>query len=96
MPRRLAMRSNFFDFGVYNFCGLYQYAFLPPVPILNVALLLAFATFGVSFFMRPLGGIIVGARADRFGRKPAMVFTIALMSLGTLMIGIAPTYETAG
>ncbi|NYY79179.1 hypothetical protein DMI66_16410 [Escherichia coli] len=46
--------------------------------------------------MRPLGGIIVGARADRFGRKPAMVFTIALMSLGTLMIGIAPTYETAG
>lgn len=46
--------------------------------------------------MRPLGGIIVGAWADRFGRKPAMVFTIALMSLGTLMIGIAPTYETAG
>ncbi len=39
--------------------------------------------------MRPLGGIIVGAWADRFGRKPAMVFTIALMSLGTLMIGIA-------
>ncbi len=88
---------EFFDFGVYNFFVVYiSTLFFPPSADKNVALLLAFATFGVSFFMRPLGGIIVGAWADRFGRKPAMVFTIALMSLGTLMIGIAPTYETAG
>ena len=88
---------EFFDFGVYNFFVVYiSTLFFPPSADHNVALLLAFATFGVSFFMRPLGGIIVGAWADRFGRKPAMVFTIALMSLGTLMIGIAPTYETAG
>ncbi|WP_163483719.1 MFS transporter, partial [Klebsiella pneumoniae] len=45
-----------------------------------------------NFIWLPVGG----ALSDRFGRKPAMVFTIALMSLGTLMIGIAPTYETAG
>ena len=83
---------EFFDFGVYNFFVVYiSTLFFPPSADKNVALLLAFATFGVSFFMRPLGGIIVGAWADRFGRKPAMVFTIALMSLGTLMIGIAPT-----
>ncbi len=88
---------EFFDFGVYNFFVVYiSTLFFPPSADKNVALLLAFATFGVSFFMRPLGGIIVGAWADRFGRKPAMVFTIALMSLGTLMIGIAPTYATAG
>lgn len=88
---------EFFDFGVYNFFVVYiSTLFFPPSADHNVALLLAFATFGVSFFMRPLGGIIVGAWADRFGRKPAMVFTIALMSLGTLMIGIAPTYATAG
>ena len=86
---------EFFDFGVYNFFVVYiSTLFFPPSADKNVALLLAFATFGVSFFMRPLGGIIVGAWADRFGRKPAMVFTIALMSLGTLMIGIAPTYAT--
>lgn len=88
---------EFFDFGVYNFFVVYiSTLFFPPSADHNVALLLAFATFGVSFFMRPLGGIIVGAWADRFGRKPAMVFTIALMSLGTLMIGIAPTYATEG
>ena len=87
---------EFFDFGVYNFFVVYiSTLFFPPSADKNVALLLAFATFGVSFFMRPLGGIIVGAWADRFGRKPAMVFTIALMSLGTLMIGIAPTSSMA-
>ncbi len=42
--------ARIFDFGVYNFCGLYQYAFLPPSADHNVALLLAFATFGVSFY----------------------------------------------
>ncbi len=61
-----------------------------------MALLLAFATFGVSFFMRPLGGILIGAYADRHGRKPAMILTISLMSLGTAMIGFAPTYASAG
>ena len=61
---------EFFDFGVYNFFVVYiSTLFFPPSADHNVALLLAFATFGVSFFMRPLGGIIVGAWADRFGRK---------------------------
>ncbi len=88
---------EFFDFSVYNFFVVYiGVLFFPPSADENVGLLLAFATFGVSFFMRPLGGILVGAYADRFGRKPAMVFTISLMTLGTLMIGIAPTYATAG
>ncbi|MDU7306418.1 MAG: MFS transporter [Escherichia coli] len=51
---------EFFDFGVYNFFVVYiSTLFFPPSADHNVALLLAFATFGVSFFMRPLGGIIV-------------------------------------
>lgn len=69
--------------------------FFPPSADKNVALLLAFATFGVSFYA-PAWWNYRRGWADRFGRKPAMVFTIALMSLGTLMIGIAPTYATAG
>lgn len=88
---------EFFDFGVYNFfVGYISVLFFPPSDNPSINLLYAFATFGVSFFMRPLGGIFIGAYADRFGRKPAMVLTILLMSLGTLMIGIAPTYITAG
>lgn len=88
---------EFFDFGVYNFFVVYiGVLFFPPSSDPNIGLLLAFATFGVSFFMRPLGGILIGVYADRFGRKPAMVLTIGLMSLGTLMIGVAPTYASAG
>ncbi|WP_392565644.1 MFS transporter [Utexia brackfieldae] len=88
---------EFFDFTVYNFFVIYIGAlFFPASSDKNMGLLLAFATLGVSFFMRPLGGIIIGTYADKFGRKPAMVLTISLMSLGTLLVGIAPTYATAG
>lgn len=88
---------EFFDFGIYNFFVIYiSVLFFPPSSDPNLALLLAFATFGVSFFMRPLGGILIGAYADRHGRKPAMILTISLMSLGTAMIGFAPTYASAG
>lgn len=88
---------EFFDFGIYNFFVIYiSVLFFPPSSDPNLALLLAFATFGVSFFMRPLGGILIGAYADRCGRKPAMILTISLMSLGTAMIGFAPTYASAG
>lgn len=88
---------EFFDFGIYNFFVIYiSVLFFPPSSDPHLALLLAFATFGVSFFMRPLGGILIGAYADRCGRKPAMILTISLMSLGTAMIGFAPTYASAG
>ncbi|MDT3250194.1 MFS transporter [Serratia sp. root2] len=88
---------EFFDFGIYNFFVIYiSVLFFPPSSDPNLALLLAFATFGVSFIMRPLGGVLIGAYADRCGRKSAMVLTISLMTLGTAMIGFAPTYATAG
>jgi MFS family permease len=45
---------------------------------------------------RPLGGIVIGAYADRFGRKPAMTLTILLMAIGTGMIGLLPTYAQIG
>ncbi|MGC8165227.1 MFS transporter, partial [Salmonella enterica] len=60
------------------------------------SLLLAVATFGVGFFMRPVGGILLGIYADRVGRKAALSVTILLMAVGTTMIGLAPTYESVG
>jgi MFS family permease len=53
-------------------------------------LLLAVATFGVGFVMRPLGGIVIGAYADRAGRKKAMLVTLFLMALGCGLIAVAP------
>ncbi|MDR3096969.1 MAG: MFS transporter, partial [Paraburkholderia sp.] len=59
-------------------------------------LLASVATFGVGFVMRPLGGVVIGAYADRAGRKPAMTLTIFMMALGCALIGLAPTYAQIG
>src|SRR6202044_1072412 len=46
--------------------------------------------------MRPIGGVLIGAFADRAGRKPAMLVTITLMAVGMLTIAITPSYATIG
>jgi MFS family permease len=87
---------EFYDFTVYAaFAAMLGRAFFPASNP-NVSLLLSVATFGVGFVARPLGGILIGAYADRFGRKPAMTLTIWLMALGSGMIGLLPTYEQIG
>ena len=60
------------------------------------SLLLATATFGVGFFMRPVGGILLGVYADRYGRKAALLLIIVLMTVAIAMIGFAPTYAAIG
>lgn len=62
----------------------------------TVSLLLTFGTFGVSFFMRPLGAVVLGAYSDRVGRKAALMLSIMLMTIGTAMIAFMPNYETIG
>lgn len=61
-----------------------------------VGTLAAFATFAVGFLARPLGGIIFGHFGDKFGRKNAVVITLAMMGVGTVGVGLLPTYETIG
>jgi len=62
----------------------------------TVGILAAFATFAVGFFARPLGGFVVGHYGDKIGRKPALVFTVGLMGISTVLIGLLPTYDTVG
>ncbi|MGA7509966.1 MAG: MFS transporter [Erwinia billingiae] len=59
-------------------------------------LLASFATFGVGFLARPLGGAVIGRIADKYGRRVALRITIYGMALGTVGIGLLPTYETIG
>jgi MHS family proline/betaine transporter-like MFS transporter len=61
-----------------------------------VSLLVSFGTFGVAFFMRPLGGIVLGSYADRRGRKAALIATTTLMMIGTGLIAVTPSYATIG
>ena len=73
---------EFYDFSVYSFFAtLIGRQFFPVESTLG-QLLLSLATFGVGFGMRPIGGLVLGAYADRVGRKPAMMVTLWLMALG--------------
>ena len=61
-----------------------------------VGMLLAYATFAVGFVARPVGGIVFGHFGDRLGRKGMLVLTLLIMGIATFLIGLLPTYETAG
>jgi len=61
-----------------------------------VSLMLSLATFGAGFLMRPLGAIVLGAYADRHGRRAGLLLTLGLMSIGILSIACTPGYATLG
>lgn len=87
---------EFFDFTVYSFfASIIGSLYFPVQGSLN-QLMLAVGSFGVGFVVRPLGGIVIGAYADRAGRKAAMTLTLWLMALGSALIAFAPTYAQVG
>ncbi len=87
---------EFYDFTVYAvFATMIGRAFFPATDP-YASLLLSVATFFVGFIARPLGGIVIGAYADRYGRRPAMTLTILLMAFGSGMIGVLPGYAQIG
>ncbi|MEU3910111.1 MFS transporter [Streptomyces sp. NPDC029721] len=61
-----------------------------------VPLLSTFAVFAVGFFMRPVGGLLMGAIADRRGRRTALTVTILLMGGSSLLVGLTPAYASVG
>lgn len=87
---------EFYDFVIFSFFARTIGGLFFPAQDETAQLLLTFATYGVGFLIRPLGGVVLGAFADAKGRKLATVVTLMLMALGTAMIGLAPTYATAG
>ncbi|HEX7795904.1 MAG TPA: MFS transporter [Vicinamibacterales bacterium] len=61
-----------------------------------LSLMLALMTFGAGFLMRPLGAIVLGAYADKHGRRAGLVLTLSLMSVGILSIACVPGYASIG
>ncbi len=87
---------EFYDFTIYAFFAKpIGEAFFPAKDATD-SLLASLALFGIGYVMRPIGGVVIGALADRAGRKPAMLLTIALMALGMLMLAVTPGTATLG
>ena len=87
---------EWYDFLVYGFLSVTIGKLFFPTESEFTSLLLSVATFGVGFVTRPIGAVVLGAYADRVGRKPALSLTILIMALGTGLIAAAPTYRTIG
>jgi MFS transporter, MHS family, proline/betaine transporter len=87
---------EWFDFVVYGFLAVTMAKLFFPASDQVASLLLTFGTFGVTFLLRPLGAILIGAFTDRRGRKPALTLTITLMMVGTAMMATVPTYSSIG
>jgi MFS transporter, MHS family, proline/betaine transporter len=97
--RRAGAIGNFieyFDNALYGiFAVTIAKLFFPTFdPI--AGLLSTFALFGVSFVVRPVGAIIFGHIGDRWGRKPALIGSVLMMSSATAIVGLLPTYSTVG
>ncbi len=85
-----------FDVLVFGlFATIIGGQFFPFAGVTKAGLFVA-ATFGVGFLARPVGALVIGAYADRFGRRKALVATCWIATLGTVAIALCPTYATLG
>lgn len=87
---------EWYDFTVFGFLTVVIAELFFPSSSDYASILLTTASFGVAFVMRPVGGIVLGLYADRAGRKAALSLVIALMTLGVLLLAIAPPYSAIG
>jgi MHS family proline/betaine transporter-like MFS transporter len=87
---------EFYDFAVYAYLAAILGRNFFPSGSETISLLSTFAVFGVGFVIRPLGGFLIGRFGDRRGRKPALLVTVLLMSIGTGLIGVIPTHAQIG
>jgi MHS family proline/betaine transporter-like MFS transporter len=102
LGRRIAVAAGFgnfmewFDFAVYGFFATTIGKVFFPSSSPTGSLLSALAVFGIAFFMRPLGGIVLGAVGDRVGRRAALATSVVLMGASTTLVAALPSYATAG
>ena len=88
---------EWYDFFLYGSAAalVFNRLFFPEYDPL-VGTLLAFATYAVGFVARPLGGIVFGHYGDRIGRKKLLMWSLILMGIATVLIGLLPSYATIG
>ncbi|WP_329141300.1 glycine betaine/L-proline transporter ProP [Streptomyces sp. NBC_00670] len=92
----LGNAMEWFDFGIYSYLAVTIGEVFFPSGNDTVQLLSSFATFAVSFLVRPLGGMVFGPMGDKIGRKKVLALTMIMMAIGTFAIGLIPSYAAIG
>ena len=87
---------EWFDFLVYGFFAATLAEVFFPASNPTVSLLITFGAFGLSYFVRPLGAVVIGTYTDRAGRKAGLTLSIALMMIGTMLMAFTPGYAAIG
>src|SRR5580692_11595062 len=87
---------EWYDISVYGYFAAYIAKAFFPNDDPTTSLLLTFGTFGLAFLIRPIGGLVLGAYADRHGRKASLLISIVLMTFGTLTVAVMPAYSSVG
>jgi MHS family proline/betaine transporter-like MFS transporter len=87
---------EWYDISSYGYFAVYVSRAFFPNSDPAISLLLTFGTFGLAYFIRPVGGVVLGAYADRHGRKASLMISIVLMTVGTTAIAIMPSFESIG
>jgi MHS family metabolite:H+ symporter-like MFS transporter len=93
----LGSALEYYDFALYSLASalIFGPLFFPSQEP-AVALLASFGTYFLGFAVRPVGGVIFGILGDKLGRKFVLIFTVLLMGAASTLIGVLPTYATAG
>jgi MFS family permease len=93
----LGSAIEWYDFTIFSTASalVFGSAFFPAGDP-TTQTLLAFATLGIGFLARPLGGAVAGHLGDRLGRKTTLILTLSIMGVATAAIGVLPTYSQAG
>lgn len=88
---------EFYDFIIYGTAAalVFPQVFFPALGE-TAGMIASFATLGVAFVARPLGGIVFGHYGDRIGRKRTLMITLMMMGICTVLIGLLPTPATIG
>lgn len=87
---------EWYDFLLYAYFASLLAPLFFPAKTHFISLLMTYGTFAIGFLVRPLGAIVIGRLGDLYGRRKALIFTMAVMTLPTVAIGLLPTYKTIG
>ena len=87
---------EFYDFFIYGLFAIQIGRAFFPASTAYVSLMWSLATFGVGFLSRPLGAIVLGAYADKVGRRPAMVLSLGMIGGAMLALACIPSYARIG